>query len=144
MTLEARWRGQENVSRCTGHHYVWTEVQGSETKDGEMTYVCSNCGEVLYRVPVTAYYLFNKNTAEKIRNAKQGETIKVDTALWISFHEMVLKAMADRPDVTLEVHYLDKGHKGAEKTFTIPKGTDTVKLLDKNGYAGFIYLDGLF
>jgi hypothetical protein len=143
MTLVAKWRGRE-TSGCTHHTYVWTEVQGSETKDGEMTYICSNCGDVLYRVPVTAYYLFNKNTAEKIKNAKQGETVKVETALWISFHEMVLRAMADRPDVTLEVHYLDKGHKGAEKTFTIPKGTDTVKLLDKNGYAGFIYLDGLF
>lgn len=143
MTLVAKYKESETKG-CTSHHYVWTEVQGSETIDGEMIYSCSNCGDVLYRVPVTAYYLFNKNTAERIRNAKQGETVKVETALWISFHEMVLRAMADRPDVTLEVHYLDKGHKGAEKTFTIPKGTDTVKLLDKNGYAGFIYLDGLF
>jgi hypothetical protein len=95
-------------------------------------------------VPITAYYLFNKNTAEKIKNAKQGEVIKIQTARWISFHEMVMKELAGRPDVTVEVQYLDEGYKGKECSFTIPKGTDAMKLIDKNGYAGFKYLDGLF
>ena len=57
---------------------------------------------------------------------------------------MVMQALADRPDVSLEVSFLDGEYKGNRVSFTIPAGTDTLSLLDENGFSGFLYLAGKF
>lgn len=135
-TSEAK---NENVEPHT-HRYFWEDtVAATENTDGEIVYKCE-CGDVLYRVPTSAYYVFNKNTMDKIKRAKQGETIKIETSKWISFHKMVMQALAERPDVSLEVSFLDGEYKGNRVSFTIPAGTDTASLMDDNGYSGFIYL----
>ncbi len=126
------------------HVYEWDTINATADQDGEMRYQCRICGDIQTRVPITAYYIFNKETTEKIRRAKQGETVKIETARWISFHKMVMDALADRPDVTLEVSFLDEGHKGTRKSFTIPAGTDTKSLVDDKGFAGFIFLTNKF
>jgi hypothetical protein len=127
------------------HVYEWDTINATADQDGEMRYQCRICGDIQTRVPITAYYIFNKETTEKIRRAKQGETVKIETARWISFHKMVMEALADRPDVTLEVSFLDEGHKGTRKIFTIPAGTaDLTSLVDDKGFCGFIYLSGKF
>lgn len=126
------------------HSFAWEDgKEATEDDNGEMIYKCS-CGEVLYRVPTSAYNVFNRNTAEKIKNAKQGATVKIETSRWISFHKMVMQALADRPDVSLEVSFLDGEYKGNRTSFTIPAGTDTLSLLDENGFSGFLYLAGKF
>lgn len=126
------------------HSYAWEDVkEATEDDNGEMIYRCS-CGEVLYRVPTSAFNVFNRNTAEKVKNAKQGATVKIETSRWISFHKMVMQALADRPDVSLEVSFLDGEYKGNRVSFTIPAGTDTLSLLDENGFSGFLYLAGKF
>ena len=126
------------------HSYAWEDVkEATEDDNGEMIYKCS-CGEVLYRVPTSAFNVFNRNTAEKVKNAKQGATVKIETSRWISFHKMVMQALADRPDVSLEVSFLDGEYKGNRVSFTIPAGTDTLSLLDENGFSGFLYLAGKF
>ena len=126
------------------HSYAWVDVkEATEDDNGEMIYKCS-CGEVLYRVPTSAFNVFNRNTAEKVKNAKQGATVKIETSRWISFHKMVMQALADRPDVSLEVSFLDGEYKGNRVSFTIPAGTDTLSLLDENGFSGFLYLAGKF
>jgi len=126
------------------HSLAWEDgKEATEDDNGEMIYKCS-CGEVLYRVPTSAYNVFNRNTAEKIKNAKQGATVKIETSRWISFHKMVMQALADRPDVSLEVSFLDGEYKGNRVYFTIPAGTDTLSLLDENGFSGFLYLAGKF
>ena len=122
------------------HHYVWETVEATEESDGEFRYVCDICGAVQTRVPITAYYVFNKNTTEKIRKAGQGATVKIETSRWISFHKMVMEALAERPDVTLEISFLDEEYKGNRVTVTIPAGTDTLSLVDENGFVGFLYL----
>ena len=94
--------------------------------------------------PTSAFYAFNKNAQDKIKNAKQGATVKIETSRWISFHKMVMQALADRPDVSLEVSFLDGEYKGNRLSFTIPAGTDTLSLLDENGFSGFLYLAGKF
>lgn len=55
-----------------------------------------------------------------------------------------MEALAERPDVTLEISFLDEGHKGTRYRLVIPKGTDTNALVDKNGFTGFLYLGGKF
>ena len=57
---------------------------------------------------------------------------------------MVMDALAARPDVTLTVDFLSEGFKGTPMTVTIPAGYDDTSLLDANGYAGFLYLSGIF
>ena len=126
------------------HHYVWETVEATENSDGELRYKCDICGDIQTRVPITAYYVFNKNTSEKIRKAGQGAIVKIETSRWISFHKMVMQALADRPDVSLEVSFLDGEYKGNRVSFTIPAGTDTLSLLDENGFSGFLYLAGKF
>ena len=126
------------------HHYVWETIEATENSDGELRYKCDICGDIQTRVPITAYYVFNKNTSEKIKKAGQGATVKIETSRWISFHKMVMQALADRPDVSLEVSFLDGEYKGNRVSFTIPAGTDTLSLLDENGFSGFLYLAGKF
>jgi uncharacterized protein YjdB len=122
------------------HHYVWETIEATEESDGELRYACNICGAVQTRVPISAYYVFNKNTTEKIRKAGQGATVYVETSRYISFHKMVMEALAERPDVTLEVSFLDEEYKGNRVTVTIPAGTDTLSLVDENGFVGFLYL----
>ncbi len=126
------------------HHYVWETVEATENSDGELRYKCDICGDIQTRVPITAYYVFNKNTSEKIKKAGQGATVKIETSRWISFHKMVMQALVDRPDVSLEVSFLDGEYKGNRVSFTIPAGTDTLSLLDENGFSGFLYLAGKY
>lgn len=70
--------------------------------------------------------------------------IDIETDRWISFHKMVIEALRERPDVTLNISFLDEGYKGERYIVTIPAGADTADLIDSNGYAGFHYLGGKF
>ena len=130
----------ERRLRLHTHHYVWETIEATEESDGELRYACDICGAVQTRVPISAYYVFNKNTAEKIRKAGQGATVYVETSRCISFHKMVMEALAERPDVTLRISFLDEEYKGNRVTVTIPAGTDAMSLVDDNGFVGFLYL----
>ena len=94
-------------------------------------------------MPLSAYGPFQKVTAEKIQNAAQGATVEITTSRWYSFHRSVMEALAARPDVTLVVSFLREGYKGDRLTITIPAGTDTIALLNEEGYAGFFYISGM-
>ena len=126
------------------HNFIWETIEATEDADGELRYQCESCGEIQTRVPLTAYNVFNQNAAEKIRSAKKDATVKIETSKWISFHKMVMEALAERPDVALEISFLDEGHKGKRCTVVIPKGTDAISLVDKNGFTGFLYLGEQF
>ena len=127
------------------HQYEWvTLLEADEHNDGEMVYRCRDCWDVLYRVPISAYFIFNKNTMQKILDAPQGASLTVQTRRFISFHKMVMQALADRPDVTLQVSFLDEEYRGNRMSFTIPAGTDTLSLLNGEDYCGFLYLGGIF
>ena len=53
---------------------------------------------------------------------------------------IVMEALAERPDVTLRISFLDEKYKGNRVTVTIPAGTDTLSLVDENGFVGFLYV----
>ena len=130
---------------CTGIHKAlsWQVSKAATAQDdGEEIYVCAHCGAVLYRVSVTGYGVFQKETIEKIRNAAQGDAVEIKTARWISFHRAILDTLATRPDVTLKVSFLDGEYKGNRCTFTIPAGTDINTLLTDESFYGFFYLAG--
>jgi hypothetical protein len=125
------------------HNYFWQEgIHATEDNNGELEYICPECGEVIFRVPTSAYAVFNSNAQQKILTAPAGSKVTVDTERWISFHKSVLQALAYRPDVSLEVNFLSEGHKGDRMSFTIPAGTDINALLNNEDYCGFLYLNG--
>lgn len=132
---------------CAGGHASvhWETVYEADAhNDGEMVCRCDSCGEVLYRIPVSAYGVFSKTTMQKIMDAPQGATVEVKTSRWISFHKMVMQALANRPDVALKVSFLDGEYRGNRMTFTIPAGYDALSLPNEEGYCGFLYLGGIF
>ena len=55
-----------------------------------------------------------------------------------------MQALAERQDVSLYVSFLDQEYKGNRVSFVIPSDQDTMSLLDENGYAGFLYLGGIY
>lgn len=87
------------------------------------------------------YVTWTKNVAKKITNATPSKKLTISTTIYTSFPSYVIEALDKRPDVTLVVKWVSNGQ---ELTFTIPSGTDVMKVLDENGYAGFLYLQGLF
>ena len=131
---------EKKVVKPHTHTYAWDKVEATESQDGELRYQCTECYDILVRVPLSAYYVFNANTVDKINKAKQGETVKITTDRWISFHKMVFDALAARPDVSLEVSFLDGEYKGNRVSFTIPAGADNSDLFTENNFAGFRYL----
>ncbi|SEF49279.1 Putative Ig domain-containing protein [Butyrivibrio sp. Su6] len=131
---------EKKVVRPHTHTYAWDKVEATEDRNGELRYQCTECYDILVRVPLSAYYVFNANTVDKITKAKQGETVKITTDRWISFHKMVFDALAARPDVSLEVSFLDGEYKGNRVSFTIPAGADSSDLFTENNFAGFMYL----
>ena len=131
---------EKKVVKPHTHTYAWDKVEATESQDGELRYQCTECYDILVRVPLSAYYVFNANTVDKINKAKQGKTVKITTDRWISFHKMVFDALAARPDVSLEVSFLDGEYKGNRVSFTIPAGADNSDLFTENNFAGFMYL----
>ena len=131
---------EKKVVKPHTHTYAWDKVEATESQDGELRYQCTECYDILVRVPLSAYYVFNANTVDKINKAKLGETVKITTDRWISFHKMVFDALAARPDVSLEVSFLDGEYKGNRVSFTIPAGADNSNLFTENNFAGFMYL----
>ena len=87
------------------------------------------------------YVSWTRNVAKKITNATPSKKLKISTTIYTSFPNYVIEALDKRPDVTLVVTWVSNGQ---ELTFTIPAGTDVMKVLDENGFAGFLYLQGLF
>lgn len=88
------------------------------------------------------YVTWTQNVAKKITNATPSKKLTVSTTIYTSFPSYVIEALDKRPDVTLVVNWTSAD--GQELTFTIPAGTDVMKVLDANGFAGFLYLQGLF
>ena len=155
ITFEITWSGStggtapdsssaSSATEAHSHSYTWEDgKEATEDEDGEIIYRCE-CGEVLYRMTKSAYNVFNKNTMGKIKNAKPGETVKIETSKWISFHKMVIEALRERPDVTLEISFLSEEYKGDRYVITIPAGSDLSYLIDENGFVGFLYLGGKY
>ena len=124
------------------HDFVWTIIkEATPDTDGEMAPVCRECGAVGQIVPLSGYGAFCLDTAKKIRDAAPGGEVKASTKKWISFSPIVWEALSERPDVTLVIEYMDAGEAYEVK---VPAGTDVKTLMDENGYAGFLYLSGMF
>lgn len=134
----------ESSSSPCHHNYEWEIYkEATATTDGIMRYRCKYCGSVEYEVPTAAYYVFNKETQDSIKNAALNETVTISTPVFISIHEMVKDALVERPDVTLVLDYKNNG-KIYEMTIPAGSGNTLDTLFGDNQYAGFLYLGGTF
>jgi len=126
------------------HSFKWeTSKEPTETEDGEMIYVCQDkdCREVALTEKTTGQSIFMINTANRILNAEQNAVLHISTTHWKSFNKTVLYAMLKRPDVTYVLDFLSEGHKGDQMTVTIPAGFDVESFFDKDGWAGFLFIN---
>ena len=87
------------------------------------------------------YVTWTRNVAKTITNATPSKKLTISTTIYTAFPSYVIEALDQRPDVTLVVKWV---YEGQDFSFTIPAGTDVMKVLDENGFAGFLYLQGLF
>ena len=125
------------------HDLHWTTIKdATESEDGIVAYACSSCGYQEQVTYISAYNLFNVNTASKIKNAALNETVRIETDRWLSFHKMVFDALTERPDVSIDVTYLSDGYKGENEQLHIPAGIDWTTILDGQMYAGFKWTKG--
>ncbi|MDD5940648.1 MAG: InlB B-repeat-containing protein [Lachnospiraceae bacterium] len=124
------------------HTYQWVLYEpATDQQDALMAYRCTECGNILswQRVPNSAYYQFNADSANKISKAPQNGTVTISTDKWVSFAKrLVLPALQNRPDVTVIVKYV---WKGTNYKLVIPAGTDLSSFFDENGYCGFMNLN---
>lgn len=124
--------------------YSWQiSTEATETSDGEMVYRCNHCGEIKYKVPITAYYTINVNTQKKISDAPKNATVQMNTPIFVSMHRMIADALVNRPDVTLIINYT---YQNKKYRLVIPAGSGD-QLMDAFGidnFAGFRYLGNFF
>lgn len=121
---------------------------GYEMADGEITKVgwCYKADipgmtQSTVEVPKSEnpYNAFNKDTAETIYNAGNGETIQIHTDTWASFPSSVMEAIAARRDITVELTYK---YEGTWYTTIIPAGAEVPVEVPYAGFYG--YLGGLY
>lgn len=140
---EARLALQKDPNHI--HNYKWVaKMNESESAEGTTNYMCVECGKIWYYRPIAPYNAFVGDVAHRIETAPEGKLVEVKTSLFFSFNEEVMEALAERPDVSLYVSFLDQQYKGNRLSFIIPAGEDTISLLDENGYAGFLFLGGKY
>ncbi|MCR5177442.1 MAG: InlB B-repeat-containing protein [Lachnospiraceae bacterium] len=127
------------------HVYEWQIVkEATETEDGLKAYCCRECGHTLLTEPLTAYEVFVRNAAAKIKNAAPGAEVELSTTRFLSINKFVTEALTGRKDVTLKIRFLDGGYRGNAMYLTIPAGTDLAAKADEHGYCGFLYLGSIF
>ena len=99
-------------------------------------------------VPMTSYAAqpqkyssWSKAVAKKIRESVANKKLTIDGKQFTAFTPEIRDAMLERPDVRVAVQWKQNGEK---MKFTIPAGTDVAQVFDKDGYAGFAYLQEFF
>lgn len=128
----------DSAAACS-HVYDYEIVQEPlEKEDGTLAKYCIKCGTITEYQPISAMAAFLKNAEKKIRNAEGNAVVTIETDRWLSFDQAVIRAIADRPDVTVVIKYC---YQRQEYTLTIPAGTDMGKLQAEDGFYGFRYLD---
>ena len=135
----AFWAQHDHARNGNTDGFTWTvTAEATEYSDGQEIFACPDCGYILYTSPISAYDIFNRNYAQKIRKASAGQTITINAGQWVSFRKMLVDEMKKRPDVTFVINFKYKNQK---YTLTIPAGTDYSTVEDSD-YKGLLYLAG--
>lgn len=119
---------QQNSSH--NHSYSWQTVkEATETEDGEEIYICS-CGDIVDRRSISATGTYWTNCENKLKNAKTGDSVLLESGLWHSFSKKTMQEIANRRDIDVVITLT---YKGVNYKITIPKGTKFDTSLDWYG-----------
>lgn len=84
---------------------------------------------------------YKRTFIDTVKNAPAGSVVRLETSVSYCIDKMMMEALAERPDLTLEVVF-PVDHQNV--SVTVPAGYDVMSLLDENGYCGFLYLNSVF
>ena len=130
----------EPVRSCE-HNYEWvTTTEPTETENGENSYMCTSCGDVKARQPVSADVVIRNNLLASIKNAEAGSTVSFSNKAWLCYPQYVLDALKEKGGISLKTDFT---YEGKNYSFTIPAGSDYANLEQADFY-GFMYLSGAF
>ena len=119
------------------HSYSWVTVQEATTEqDGIEEYRCS-CGDVKERSVIPASQALVNGLFDALKSTSQNGTVKFDTGRWYTLSDYLIKKLAERSDVTVEItfEYEKKPYK-----MIIPAGVDYAALLDdEENFYGYFY-----
>lgn len=123
------------------HYFEWeTTTEPTETADGISSYICSSCGYIKERQPISADVAIRNSILASIRNAEAGATVTFDSKSWLCYPQYVLDALKEKGNISLKTNYT---YEGIKYSFTIPAGSDYTNLEQADFY-GFMYLFGAF
>ena len=129
-----------SAGKCE-HHYEWTvTTEPTETTDGVSSYICTSCGNVQARQPISANFVIRNNLLSSIKNAEAGTTVTFDNQAWLCYPQYVLDALKEKGNVSLKTDFT---YEGTNYSFIIPAGSDYTNLEQADFY-GFMYLFGAF
>lgn len=141
MRRKAETKPAKSAAPACEHHYEWiVTTEPTETEDGETSYMCTSCGDIKERQPVSADIAIRHSLLTAIRNAEAGATVTFDNKLWLCYPQYVLDVLKEKGDVSLKTDFT---YEGVNYSFTIPAGSDYTKLEQADFY-GFMYLSGIF
>ena len=112
--------GTETASsgKACNHDYQWTvEREPTITEDGEEVYKCTKCGDISARQPLSAAGFCFLDAEGKVRNAKAGQTLKLNFKQWNSVPKAFFEELAKRRDITVVIRFT-YNHKTYEMTVT--------------------------
>ena len=93
------------------------EREPTITEDGEEVYKCTKCGDISARQPLSAAGFCFLDAEGKVRNAKAGQTLKLNFKQWNSIPKAFFEELAKRRDITVVIRFTYK-HKTYEMTVT--------------------------
>lgn len=108
-------QGESEITSSSGssgalcsHDFCWiTEIEPTETENGEQQYKCSKCGEIELRQPLSAYAYFVSTSVNKIKKAPSGSEVTISSKLWNSYPKELFEELANRRDITTVIQYMD-------------------------------------
>ena len=122
--------GLPQQSSSHEHSYSWQTVkEATETEDGEEVYICS-CGDIKDRRSISATGTYWTNCENKLKDAKTGDSVLLESGLWHSFSKKTMQEIANRRDIDVVITLT---YKGVNYKITIPKGTTFDTSLDWYG-----------
>ncbi|MBD5549136.1 MAG: hypothetical protein HDQ97_17410 [Lachnospiraceae bacterium] len=129
--------GSNSSARECKHHYEWTvTTEPTGTEDGVSSYMCTSCGDITARQPISANVVIRNNLLASIKNAEAGATVTFNNKAWLCYPQYVLDALKEKGNVSLKTDFT---YKGANYSFIIPAGSDYTNLEQADFY-GFMYL----
>ena len=114
-----------NNGKACDHDYQWTiEREPTITEDGEEVYKCTKCGNITARQPLSAAGFCFLDAEGKVKNAKAGQTLKLDFKQWNSVPKAFFEQLSKRRDITVVIRFT-YNHKTYEMTITPDMTIDT-------------------